>query len=365
MKLFTVVATALMLVACSKSDPPPAPVRPVLSVVVKPAATPALGRFAGTIQARYSSTLGFRVAGRIAKRNVDVGSAVEAGAVLAVLDPTDQQNALRASEGDQARLQAQWINAQANAHRQQALFDQGVGAQAQLDSAQTDLRTATASLDQAKASVNQARDQLSYGELRADHAAVITDWQVDAGQVVSAGQGVVTLARPESKEAVLDLPTALAEQLPANATFQVAAQLEPQVTTTATLRELEPQADASTRTRRARLTLVEPPASLRLGTSIIVTVDSAPVDTANVDTAAVVHSELPSSAIRRVDGMPQVWIVDPATQTVQLRKIQIISERNGIVAVGSGLQNGERVVSAGVNSLSVGQKVKIDKDSRQ
>ncbi len=128
-----------LLVACSKQEPAPEPVRPVLFVEVKPALEQSLGRFAGSIQARYESTLGFRVSGRIARRYVDVGSEVAQGALLASLDPTDQQNQLRAAEGDLARVQAQWINAQANARRQQELFDRGVGAQAQLDVAQTDL----------------------------------------------------------------------------------------------------------------------------------------------------------------------------------------------------------------------------------
>jgi RND family efflux transporter MFP subunit len=138
---------------------------------------------------------------------------VKPGDTLATLDPTDQQNQLRAAEGDLAKVQAQWINAQADARRQQQLYDRGVGAQAQLDIAQTNLKTTSAALEQARSAVSQARDQLDYSTLRTDHAAVITAWQAEAGQTVTAGQAVVTLARPDVKEAVIDLPIALAEQL--------------------------------------------------------------------------------------------------------------------------------------------------------
>ena len=116
-------------------------------------------------------------------------------ALLAVLDPTDQQNQLRAAQGDLARVQAQFINAQANARRQQELFNRGVGAQAQLDVAQTDLKTTQATLDQAKASVNQAKDQLNYAELRTDHAGIVTAWNAEAGQVVSAWPGSSQIGR--------------------------------------------------------------------------------------------------------------------------------------------------------------------------
>ena len=301
-RLTVLLAASLLLVACSKEEAPPEPVRPVLSMQVKSEDQETLGRFAGTIQARYESNLGFRVPGRIARRAVDVGAEVEKGALLAVLDPTDQQNQLRAAQGDLARVQAQFINAQANARRQQELFNRGVGAQAQLDVAQTDLKTTQATLDQAKASVNQAKDQLNYAELRTDHAGIVTAWNAEAGQVVSAGQQVVTLARPDIKEAVIDLPAGLAERLPPDVVFLVAGQLDPSVNTTAIVREIEPQAQSATRTRRARLTLTETPAAFRLGTAISVTLSSA----------IAPRIELPLTALQEVDGKTRIWLFTPA-----------------------------------------------------
>jgi RND family efflux transporter MFP subunit len=351
-RLSWMVLSGLMLGACSKEEPPPEPVRPVLYMEVKPQATENLGRFAGNIAARYESTLGFRVSGRIASRSVDVGSEVEKGQLLATLDPTDLQNQLRSSQGDLARVEAQYINAQANARRQQELFDRGVGAQAALDVAVTDLKTTQSSFNQAKAAVQQAQDQLSYSELRTDHPAVVTEWKAEAGQVVSAGQQVVTLARPDIKEAVIDLPAPLAEQLPQDVVFKVASQLEPNINTTATLRELEPQAEASTRTRRARLTLVDTPAAFRLGTAISVTLSSA----------IEPRIELPANVLQEVDGKTQVWIVDMQNQTVSPHPVNVISRDDDTLVV-SGVKGGERVVTAGVNSLKPGQKVKVDKDS--
>ncbi|WP_062385639.1 efflux RND transporter periplasmic adaptor subunit [Pseudomonas abietaniphila] len=352
-RLSLMVFSGVMLCACSKEAPPPEPVRPVLYMEVKPQAIENLGRFAGNIAARYESTLGFRVSGRIASRSVDVGSEVEKGQLLATLDPTDLQNQLRSSQGDLARVEAQYINAQANARRQQELFDRGVGAQAALDVAVTDLKTSQSSFNQAKAAVQQAQDQLSYSELRTDHAAVVTEWKVEAGQVVSAGQQVVTLARPDIKEAVIDLPAPLAEQLPQDVVFKVASQLEPEINTTATLRELEPQAEASTRTRRARLTLADTPAAFRLGTAISVTVSSA----------IEPRIELPASVLQEVDGKTQVWIVDMQNQTVSPRPVKVLSRDDDTITVSGGIKGGERVVTAGVNSLKPGQKVKVDKDS--
>lgn len=344
-----------VLAACSKEAPPPEPVRPVLSMQVCAQDQAQLGRFAGTVEARYQSTLGFRVAGRIARREVDVGAQVEAGALLAVLDPTDQQNRLRSSQGDLARVEAQYINAQANARRQQELFDRGVGAQAGLDIALTDLKTAKASRDQAQAAVSQGRDQLDYSQLRADHAAIVTQWQAEAGQTVAAGQQVVTLARPDIKEAVIDLPSDLASRLPLGVQMHVVAQLDDTQKTTGTVREIEPQADSSTRTRRARLTLADTPAGFRLGTAISVTLSSA----------IAPQIELPLSTLLEANGKTQVWVIDTQAGTVATRDVQVLSRGPSLALIGSGLQPGERVVTAGVHSLKPGQKIKIDKEGPQ
>ncbi|PWB32596.1 efflux transporter periplasmic adaptor subunit [Pseudomonas sp. SDI] len=353
MKWLMLMPACLLLLACAKQDEAPEPVRPVLSLIVQSQDVQRLGRFAGSIQARFESTLGFRVPGRIARRWVDVGSAVKPGDVLASLDPTDQRNQVRAAEGELAKVQALWINAQADARRQQQLYDRGVGAKAQLDIAQTNLKTTGASLAQAKAALTQAKDQLGYSELRTDHAAVVTAWQAEAGQTVSAGQAVVTLARPDIKEAVIDLPTSLADELNRGLEFLVASQLDPSVTAKASVREIEPQADAATRTRRARLTLASTPEAFRLGTAISVTLSSA----------VSPRSELPRSALLDKDGSTRVWVVDPQQHTVALREVTLLERNEQSVTVASGVQVGERVVTAGVNSLKPGQKVIVDEDS--
>lgn len=348
------LAAAVLLPGCSREEPPPEPVRPVLSVEVKSLDQEQYGRFAGNIEARYQSTLGFRVAGRIARRAVDVGTQVEKGQLLATLDPTDLQNQVRASQGDLARVEAQWINAQADARRQQALFDRGVGSQAQLDIASTNLKTASASLEQAKAALTQGKDQLNYSELHTDHAAVVTEWKAEAGQVVSAGQEVVTLARPDIKEAVIDLPATLVDRLPPDVAFQVEAQLDPELATMGKVREIEPQADSATRTRRARLTLADTPPGFRLGTAISVRLTSA----------IAPRTELPSYAVQTQDGKAQVWVIDTTNKTVAPREVQILERDENRVVLANGVQPGERVVVAGLNSLKPGQAVKIDEEDR-
>jgi len=133
----------------------------------------------------------------------------------------------------------------------------------------------------------------------------------------------------------------------------VAAQLDPSTHTTAIIREIEPQAQSATRTRRARLTLAETPVGLRLGTAISVTLSSA----------IKPRIELPLTAVQDVDGKSRIWVIDPQNQTVSPRDVSLLSRGADSVILGGGVKNGERVVSAGVNSLKPGQKVRIDEES--
>lgn len=344
----------LLLALAGCDEEPAAPPRPVLSVVVEAQVEERLGRFAGTIQARHEALLGFRIGGRIARRWLDVGDRVVQGALLAELDPADPHNLLRAREGELAEVKARYDNARASARRQEQLFASGIGSKSQLEQRQTEASTLGAALEQARGAVRLARDQLSYSRLYSDHDGVVTAWHAEAGQTVAAGQSVLTLAQSQVREAVFDLPAGLAERLPADARWQVSAELVPQSSTSGRIRELAPQADASTRTRRVRLSLEQTPEAFRLGTTIRVEL-SVPVAR---------RSLLPASALFERAGSSQVWVIDPERLTVAPRAVQVLAREGGRVIIGDGLAPGERVVAAGVNSLVAGQAVTLAEEAR-
>ena len=355
MKRLLTLSLLLALCGCSDDEAPPPPVRPVATLTLK-APAPQREVFAGSIQARYESVLGFRVGGRMTRRPLDVGAAVRRGQLLAALDPTDQDNALRSREGQTADAEAQWRDAKADARRQQQLFDQGVGSRSQLDQALTRLHTLEASREQALSAERQARDQRDYAELYSDFDGVITAWQAEVGQVVSAGQPVVRVARPDIREAVLDLPAQAIGQLAPERQMTVRMALDPEVAVVGKVREIEPQADATTRTRRVRLTLLDPPDALRIGSLV----------QGELELPAAEGLALPVQALRRQGEQTAVWVVEGQGQQARVRQrpVQVLREADGQAWIGSGLQAGERVVVAGVNSLEEGQQVKDSEGAR-
>jgi len=331
----------------------PAP-RPVLTVVVTPQNVRTMG-FAGTVEPRYKSDLGFRVLGRIVSRDVSVGDVVKKGQRLATLDSVAYELAVRSAQADLASATARLENAAATEARQRTLLQQNISTQAQFDAAKQARESAEAGVTSAQANLNKAEEQLGYTELRADFDGVVTATAAELAQVVQPGQTVVSVARPDIREAIVDLPESIGRDLRPGARFDVALQLDPSVRAAGSVREIAPQADPATRTLRVRITLDNPPESFRLGTTI----------TATVTTQTAPGIELPVSALLERDGKTMVWVVDPITQTVSTRDVTIAARDGSAVRILDGLTSGTRVVTAGVHSLTANQTVKIADEASQ
>jgi RND family efflux transporter MFP subunit len=329
-----------------------APVRPVLSLVVRSAGNHAVG-FAGTIQPRYQTDRGFRVLGRIIARNVDVGDVVKAGQTLAQLDPLIYDLAMRSSQAELAKARSQLSNAAATQVRRSALLGKQIVSQAEFDSAQQAREAALASEQQALANFEKAREQRSYTTLSADIDGVVTSTDAELGQTVSPGKKVITLARLDIREAVVDLPEEVTQSLTIGAPFEIRLQADLSITTTGKVREVAPQADAATRTRRVKITLDRVEDVFRLGTTITVM---------PMRTAAAAELEIPRAAVLTRDGTTRVWIVDPVSKTVRTIPVEVADQNDEVARIAGGLSVGSRIVIAGVNSLSEGQSVKMSEN---
>ncbi len=350
MRRLAAILAVLTLGACKPAEENHAPpVRPVLYTVAKVTDSEMFGPFAGTVEPRYQSQLGFQIGGRVVARDVTIGDVVKKGQRLAALDPTVTRFSLTRAEADVADAKAQAENATATELRMRKLMTNDTVTQAQLDSAVANRDTAQARLAQAQSNLQKAQDQFGWTELKADFDGVVTQRLAEVGQVLSAGQAVVTVARPEVREAVVDIPEDLVGAMPRDGTFSVALQSAPEITATGKVREIAPFADQSTRTRRVRMTLIDPPSAFRLGATI--TVSLARVIAPRV--------ELPSTALFAGDGKSFVWIVTGDGTKVERRQVVVSERAADRVSVSSGLKAGDRVVVAGIGSLREGQAVRI------
>lgn len=341
--------------ACGEQKQSEAPaIRPVLSVTVESPVTELSQTFTGSVQPRYQASLGFQVFGRMLSRDARVGEAVAKGQQLATIDPRLARFALVSAQSDLASAQAQLINAQGEDDRKQKLIKTGVASQAQVDAAKAARQTAEARVTQARASLEKVRMQLEYATLKSDVDGVVVSWQAQVGQVLSAGQNVVTIARPDVRDAVFDIPDAMTDKFRPGVKFTITLQMDESIFAAAEVRDVAPKSDAATRTRRVWLTLQNPPDAFRLGATVRITL---------VDRQEP-HIDLPETAILDKDGRSLVWLIG-SNYKARSQPVTIASRQRGMAEITGGLRSGDRVIIAGVHSLSEGQPIKAsDQSSR-
>ncbi|WP_244536037.1 efflux RND transporter periplasmic adaptor subunit [Hyphomicrobium sp. NDB2Meth4] len=342
----------LALGGCGEAkDEPAPPPRPVLTVVVSGPHAEVLS-FAGTVEPRYRAELSFRVLGRVVARDVEVGDVVHKGQRVAALDPTALQLAVRSQRAALANAQATLTNAAAVEERQRALRDRNVTAQATFETAEQARIAAEAEVTRTQSGLTKAQEQLTYTELRSDFDGVVTAISAEVGQVVSVGQTAVTVARPDVREAVVDIPETASRNIGPGTRFEISLQLDESRSTSGVLREIAPEADAITRSRRARITLADPPETFRLGTTVTVKIRPA---------AGASHTvRLPASALIEREGGSSVFIVNEESGAVAEVPVEVVGHSGGSVIVAGALAAGTHVVTAGVKSLSVGEHVRTD-----
>ena len=340
---------ALVLAGCSRPEAPPEPIRSVKVMTVGVESFESSHEYAAEVRPRVESRLGFRVAGKIVKRQAEVGQRVKPGEVLAQLDPRDYQ---LAADGARAQMNAALTNrdlAAADYKRYHALREQNFISDAELERRDTTLKAAQAQLEQAQAQLAAQGNQTAYTNLVADVAGVITAIEAEPGQVVTAGQPVVRIAQDGPRDVVFSVPEDKVAAVKAGS--DVAVRLWSNNTQVkGKVREVAASADPVTRTFPVKVAVDGN--GLTLGGTVYVSPQSLSMAGAQV-------IKLPTSALRKEGNGTAVWVLDKQTMTVKSQPVQIATADGNEAVIASGLTPGMVVVAAGVHVLSPGQKVAI------
>jgi len=349
---------AVLLAACGGPPREEAPPRPVKTLVVSAAPATQAFELPGEVRARVESPLAFRVGGRVLRRLVDAGATVNKGQVLAELDPADLRLAASAAGADVAAARSQFDMARADLARYRDLRAKNFISQAALDRHDNAYRAAESQLAAARAQAAIAANQSDYARLRAPADGVVTAVNVEPGQVVAAGQGVLQFAEPAAKEIAVAVAENQVEALRAAERLAVTLWAAPQQRYAGRLRELVPAADPVTRTYAARIAVPQANAAMGLGMT------------------ATVRVELPNQGPRwrlplaalvpPVDPVAQpsasgaaVWRVDEASGKVVRTAVEVAGFAGNEVLIAEGLSPGQRVVVAGAARLAEGQQVRL------
>ena len=346
--------TVLLLAACSKPAPTEEPIRAVKVVTVGLAPLNAGAEFAGEVRARVESRLGFRVGGKIVRRQVEPGQRVKAGQVLAQLDPQDYQLAAQAARAQVAAAQSSHDLAAADFRRYQDLRARNFISAAELERREASLKGASAQLAQARAQASGQGNQASYTTLVADAPGIVISVDAEPGQVVAPGTPVLRLAQDGPRDVVFALPEDQVAQIKVGAAVEVRA-WNGATHIKGFVREVAASADPVTRTFGVKIAL-QAQDTLALGSTVTVLLPGSARDAAPV-------MKLPTSALRQAGKVTAVWVLDKPSMTVRLQPVQIATVDGNDVVLAGGLQPGQQVVVAGVHVLAPGQKVTIFKQN--
>ena len=305
--------------------------------------------YAGEVRGRYESKLAFQVNGKIVKRNVQLGSAVQAGDVLLQIDPKDVQQTVSSMNAQVASAQSQLRLAEKNRERYQRLCQNGAVSQMVYDQYVTAYDAALAAVQQAEAQQTQSGNQMEYTLLRADHAGVVSELTAEIGQVVSAGQPIATVIQNGEREIEISVPENRLEELNQAGTVQVTFWALANRVIAGTVREVAPMADLVTRTFKVRVALNQTPPEVKLGMTASVTVGQG-----NSQQVLTV----PLAAIYQNGSQPGLWVVQ-ADGTLSLRMVKLGQYGSDSVQVVEGLQPGERIIAAGVHKFREGQRISL------
>jgi RND family efflux transporter MFP subunit len=336
---------------CQRSEEtPPEEIRPVRSMTVGAGAGAESISLTGTVQAQSEVNYSFRIDGRLLQRPVKIGDELKPGQLIAELDPSNEQSSLQAARAKRDAARARLVEQRNNFARQKDLLDKRFISGAAFDQVEAEFKSAESTLRAAQSDVVLAENRLSYTRLATDAGGIVAAVNAEPGEVISAGRTVVQVARKGGLDAVFDVPANLRDTAQnADPEVIVALTSDPKVTARGRVREIAPRADPQSGTFRVRVGLIDPPARLRLGSTV----------TGRVHVERGSDVDIPASALVRSGSETAVWVVDPKVGTVSLRSVDVGRYGSERVTIAAGLDSGDVVVTAGVQALHPGQKVRL------
>ena len=360
-KIILLLALSLAVAACGNGEDiaKPEALRPVRVFTTNGKMSLDSRTYPGKVKASKEASLAFRLSGQVVELKVNEGDYVKKGQLIAMLDQRDYRAAVADYEAQLIGARSTLREAKLNIGRNTQLLKERIVSQSTYDTAQSNYETSRARVLSLEQTLRRAKLNLLYTELTAPFSGVIARKYISNHEFVQAKEPIIDLEDLSSLDIVVDMPENMwvrafsegAKEATRNfATFESL----PGKTFPLRLKEFQTNADPGTQTYKVTLTIdnaeesgVYPGMTAEISGELQEAVADQSV---SVPFHAIVGAE---------QGKKFVWILNE-DNTVSKREVEIgrISDV-GMALVSSGLASGETLVTAGVNYLHEGQKVKV------
>lgn len=351
--LGTALTLATALSACSQKAAPVVLAPIVVTAHIAPGSTDSATTYSGEVRARIETPLSFRIPGRLSARFVHLGDGVKKGAVLAEIDPADAKASQRAVEAQYRSAENRLTLAQQTNARTSAQAKEDLVARSELEQSEANLAIAKADVDQLRAQLELAQNQSNYTRLIADRDGVITGENAEEGAVLGAGQPVFGFAVAGERDVTIDVPENRIADIRPGQFADVTLPSNPGVKYAARVREIAKATDPQSRTFRVKLAIANPQTAMPGLTATVTLVAKSEGQSVLIPATALFHKGADTA----------VWIVDPKTHTLQLRSVEVANYRADQVVLAHGLNNGDEIVTKGVNTVTDGMLVRTSPES--
>ncbi len=355
-RLLTLTALCFGLVACGGDEPvEQKTLRPVRYQEIGYQGSAMARTFSGTAETDKVVNLSFRSSGIITRFNIRLGQRVRRGDLLAQLDNVQARLAYEQSLSALNSAASQMNTTKLNLDRVRSLYEKGSASLSDFENAKNSYRTARASHESAQRSVDIQKEQMRYGFIYAPETGTIAAVSAEVDENVSAGQTVAVLNAGANMEIALGLPESIINRIEQGMDVDVAFTSLPDNAFTGRVTEVSPSVDPNTATYPVRVTITNPTDAVRSGMTANVTFDFGNGETTS-NTLIV-----PAKAVGEDDQGRFVFLIegDGTTAAVKKHHIQVGALTAEGFEIKDGLQAGQRIATAGLQTLLNGQQVRL------
>jgi multidrug efflux system membrane fusion protein len=331
------------------------PVRPVLYQEVGYLGGDNIRTFSGTARTEKVINLSFRSSGIITLFNLKIGQQVKKGDLLARLDNVQARLNYESAISAQNSAASQMNTAKLSLERTRVLYEKGSLSLSEYESAKNSFKTAQASFESAQRKVGIEQESIRFGFVNAPEDGIIAAVDAEIEENVSAGQNIAVLNAGTDMEIAIGLPESVINRIVSNMEVSINFPVVENTDFKGIVTEVSPSVDSNTATYPVRIVVTNPSDAIRSGMAANVTFDLG--SGANAKKQLVVP---PISVGEDGEGR-FVFLLNEADNqtTVKKQYITVGDLSSEGFAIVKGLSFGDKVATAGLQTLLDGQQVKL------